>query len=304
MSLTDWNVTQPLDHSLIASIPGYLRDIQSSAKIILSKEHVQPSTSQAGGQHLKGSTRVYLESSTPTTDPEGNSLDTSATSDNGRVAVLTGSSNIIKVFANTSAGVSTSWQHAAVGRVYLADTMNANSKHIVGLPTATQSGSPLHVGQLDTTYFAGISTGTIQPKFFAGTTTYIAASGQDGVVCNYAKDSAKLNGLSPDASLGAMTTVDSQGNALAYTNIYLASCDGIVTWNDLVGNGDNVWAVVGSNPPATVVARFHNSSVSNQYDSRSFHVAKGEYFRIVADGPVDKIYWRPLVQTGGAPVKQ
>lgn len=178
MSLTDWNVTQPLDHSLIASIPGYLRDIQSSAKIILSKEHVQPSTSQAGGQHLKGSTRVYLESSTPTTDPEGNNLDTSATSDNGRVAVLTGSSNIIKVFANTSAGVSTSWQHAAVGRVYLADTMNANSKHVVGLPTATQSGSPLHVGQLDTTYFAGISTGAIQPKLgLASISTGLATSG-------------------------------------------------------------------------------------------------------------------------------
>src|SRR5512146_2695762 len=162
--MADWDVTLPIDHTKISAVPGAIRDVTSSAKHVLEKEHVSPSTSNAGGQHLKGSVRVYLDSAAPTNDPEGNSLDTSATSDDGRLAVLTGASNALQVYKSQTTGVSTGWQNVACRRVYLADTMNANSVHIVGLPTATQSGSPVHVGQFDTTYFQGITTGALQPK--------------------------------------------------------------------------------------------------------------------------------------------
>jgi len=191
MSENDWNVSNPINHTLIGSLPEKIRDVKSSTKIILSKEHVQPSTDNAGGQHLKGSLRVYLESSTPATDPEGNDLATTDTSDVGRICVLTGSSNLLKVFVNTSAGISTGWEHLAAGRVYLAETQNANSKPIVNLPAATQSGSPIHAGQLDTGYFKGISTGVLQTKFVS---TYIAASGQDGIVVKKARDTVVAGG--------------------------------------------------------------------------------------------------------------
>lgn len=182
MANDDWDVTKPVNHTLFGDGPSAIRDVVSSTKIIIAKEHVMPSTDNAGGQHVKGSSRVYLDTTVPTTDPEGNSLDTSATSDNGRIAVLTGSSNIMKVYANTSAGVTTGFQHIAAGRVYLADTMNANSLPIIGLPLGTVSGNPIHVGQFDTTYFELITPATsaaLQPKLKINSlSTGLATSGQ------------------------------------------------------------------------------------------------------------------------------
>lgn len=149
----DWDVSKPIDHTLVGSVPGEIRDVLSSAKQVLSKEHVAPSTSSSGGQHVKGAARIYLNSAATGVDPEGNALATSDTSDNGRLQCLTGASNALQVYVGTSAGVSTGFQNIACRRVYLADTMNANSKPIVGLPVGTVSGNPIHVGQINTTYF-------------------------------------------------------------------------------------------------------------------------------------------------------
>jgi hypothetical protein len=196
MTWNNWNVASPIDHTQMKDWPAYTRDIASSIKQIISKEHAIPGTSNAGGQHLKGSARVYLDSTAPTTDPEGNNLQTSVTdtSDNGRISVLTGASNTLKVYVGTSEGVSTGWQPVQVERVKLAETMDANNcaianvSSVQGLSTATQSGYALHVGQVDTGYFSGISTGLIAPKLFAGTSTYLAASGQDGIVVASVRD--------------------------------------------------------------------------------------------------------------------
>jgi len=155
MAENDWDVTKPIDHTKIGDVPQKIRDVKSSAKIIIAKEHVTPSTDNAGGQHLKGSARVYLQSGLPTTDPEANNLDTSATSDDGRIAVNTAASNELRVFVATAAGVSTSWQHVRVGRVKADEDINANSHNIVNLASGTLAGQAIHVGQIDTTPLTG-----------------------------------------------------------------------------------------------------------------------------------------------------
>lgn len=177
----DWNVTVPVDHTLVGSVSGEIRDVTSATKIVFSKEHVPPSTSSAGGQHIKGAARIYLDSVATSVDPEGNALATSDTSDNGRVQCLTGASNALQVYVGTSAGVSTGWQNVACKRVYLADTMNANSLPIIGLPIGTVTGNPIHVGQIDTTYntlYQPATSALLRPKLVS---TYLAASGQDGI---------------------------------------------------------------------------------------------------------------------------
>lgn len=143
MALDDWDVTKPIDHLKISSIPSTIRDVKSSTKVIIAKEHIQPSTNNSGGQHVKGSARVFLQSDTPVLDPEGNSLDTSGTSDNGRLAVLTGDNNALKVFIG---GASANWQDVAVRRVLLS--------------AGTQSDQPILAGQLDTSIFSIETTST------------------------------------------------------------------------------------------------------------------------------------------------
>lgn len=197
MSWNNWNVALPADHTQIKSLPEAIRDAESSTKIIISKEHVPPTTSQAGGQHLKGSCRVYLDSTLPSTDPEGNGLATSDTSDSGRIAIVTGSSNCLKVYIATSAGISTGFQTVLCERVKLAETMYGNSKVIEGIATGTQSGQAIHVGQLDTGYFAGISTGTIQSKLQIKTlSTGLATSGNALLVSPYYSPGTYANGES------------------------------------------------------------------------------------------------------------
>ncbi|KKK83642.1 hypothetical protein LCGC14_2791310, partial [marine sediment metagenome] len=93
MANNDWDITKPIDHTKIGDVPSAIRDVTSSAGIIIAKEHETPGTDNAGGQHLMGAVRVSLQSGTPTLDPEGNSLDTTATTDNGRLSVDTGASN-------------------------------------------------------------------------------------------------------------------------------------------------------------------------------------------------------------------
>ncbi len=54
MAGQDWDVAVPIDHSKIADRPGHTRDLKSSAKTVLQKEHVALGASNSGGQHLKG----------------------------------------------------------------------------------------------------------------------------------------------------------------------------------------------------------------------------------------------------------
>jgi hypothetical protein len=175
----DWDVSKPINHTKIGDLPQEIRDVKSSTKHVILKEHVTPGTDNAGGQHLLGSTRVYLESTEPVVDPEGNSLATADTTDDGRIAVLTGSVNLLKVYVATAAGPTTGWEDVTVGKVAAAADLDANGNNVINVATGTQSGQAIHVGQMDTAYFQGISTGLIQSRLIS---TYLAASGQDGIV--------------------------------------------------------------------------------------------------------------------------
>jgi len=93
---------------------------------------------------------------------------------------------------------------------------------------------------------------------------------------------------------GALQTTDSDGDAFVKNVVYLAGSDGTVTWYDQVSSGDLVEGLVGTvNPPTTIVAYFYNSSIGTRSDARSFEVAKGEYWKLVASGGVTSVYWRP-----------
>ena len=155
MANNDWDITKPIDHTKIGDVPSAIRDVTSSAGIIIAKEHETPGTDNAGGQHLMGAVRVSLQSGTPTLDPEGNSLDTTATTDNGRLSVDTGASNELTVFVATSAGVSTSWNNVRVARVKADEDLDANAFSVKNLASGTQAGEAIHIGQVDTTPSTG-----------------------------------------------------------------------------------------------------------------------------------------------------
>ena len=96
-------------------------------------------------------------------------------------------------------------------------------------------------------------------------------------------------------AFGALQILDSDGALLADAVIYLAGSDGVVTWDDDVGSGNIIYGEVGTtNPPTTRVAYFFNQSLNTRWDSRSFEVAAGEYWKITQNGvSASKIYWRP-----------
>ncbi len=138
MAGQDWNVTaEPDDHLKISLIPEKIRDLKSSTKTIIQKEHVALGTDNSGGQHLKGATRVYLGDAVPTTDPESNNLDTAATSDDGRLAIVTAAAtgvyNTLKVYMATAAGISTGWEGIRVAEAGTSSRVRlANAVSIAG----------------------------------------------------------------------------------------------------------------------------------------------------------------------------
>ncbi len=141
----DWDVTKPVDHLKISLIPEEFREAKSSTKTILQKEHVALGASNLGGQHLKGAARVYMGDAVPTTDPEGDNLDTAATSDDGRIAIVTAAAtdaeNLLKVYIGTAAGISTGWEGIKVAeagtshRVRLANAVSVRGYRATGVST-------------------------------------------------------------------------------------------------------------------------------------------------------------------------
>lgn len=155
MANDDWDITKPIDHTKIGDVPGAVRDVTSAAKIIIAKEHETPGTDNAGGQHLMGAVRVSLQSGLPALDPEGNSLDTTATTDDGRLSIDTAESNEARVYVATAAGVSTGWQNIRVARVKASEDLDANAYTLKNLASGTQAGEAIQLGQVDTTPLTG-----------------------------------------------------------------------------------------------------------------------------------------------------
>jgi len=272
MSWNGWNVALPADHTQIKSLPEAIRDAESSTKIIISKEHVAPGAAQAGGQHLKGSCRVYLDSVTPSVDPEGNGLVTGSvndTSDNGRIAIVTGSSNCLKVYVGTAAGISTGWQTVLCERVKLAETMYGGGRVISDIATGTVSGQAIHVGQLDTAYFVGISTGTIQSKLQIKTlSTGLATSGTALVVSPYYDPGTYANGESvtlPNGLIMKFGIATTNGSGVATITFGAAFPTAIKNVQVTVKNAAYSYCVNVDDDPAPSVTGFNVIGTGTTY---------------------------------------
>ncbi len=145
MAEQGWDVTKPIDHTKVSVLPEEIRGLRSSIKTVIQKEHVALGAANSGGQHLKGAARVYLDADLPGTDPESNNLDTSATSDDGRIAVVTAAAtdaeNTLKVYVATAAGISTGWEDIRVAeagtshRVRLANAVSIRGYRATGVST-------------------------------------------------------------------------------------------------------------------------------------------------------------------------
>ncbi len=74
---TAWDELAPANSDNVSAADDEIRDLRKGVRIRVDKEHVSLGLSSAGGEHRKGSARVYRSAtaSPPTQDPEGNALD-------------------------------------------------------------------------------------------------------------------------------------------------------------------------------------------------------------------------------------
>ena len=262
----NWDVSKPIDHTLWGDVPAEIRGVKSSAKIIIAKEHVAPTTSQAGGQHLQGSARVYLQSGFASLTPDGTGLSTSLTSDNGRLGVDTSQGNLLKVYVAATTGVSTSWVYVTVGGLAAATDVDAGSRLVKNVASGTQSGQAIHIGQLDTTYtriYEPATSAMLQPNTAAIQQCLVAA-----------------------------TSVDSIGSTIHSGHVYKASGDGELYSVLVVGSAESRWIKCGLNTtPTTVVCQVYNASISDDHTyTISRLVRKDEY--VSMGDTVTTGYWK------------
>ena len=82
---TAWDITVPANSDNLSAGAEDMREFKEQVEARLNKEHVDFGASTAGGEHVAGSAMAYYQSAVPTTDPAGNALDTSSTTDDGRI---------------------------------------------------------------------------------------------------------------------------------------------------------------------------------------------------------------------------
>jgi len=163
MAEQGWDVSKPIDHTKISVLPEEIRGLRSSIKTVIQKEHVALGAANSGGQHLKGAARVYLSNSLPTTDPESSNLDTSATSDDGRIAIATGGgvstgvTNTMKVYIATSAGISTGWKDVRAGYAGTAVRVSLDNDTFVKALTAGAPSTAIDLFKINSTGVLEIS---------------------------------------------------------------------------------------------------------------------------------------------------
>lgn len=302
MANNDWDVTKPIDHSKIGDLPSAIRDVGSSTKVLLTKEHETPGTDNAGGQHRTGSARVYLVSGLPALDPEGNNLETNASGDDGRIAANTAESNELRVYLATSAGISTGWEHVRVGRVKAATEIDANGRGVVNVASGTISGQAVHVGQVDITPLTG-QLKLVEPA--TGAMVAVAVLDpptEDGHISSKKYTDTKTGGA-------AAVTQDSLSDDFLKDHAYQVPTAGFVSVYTVA---DTVTAIAGwidtDDNPVVGGQRVAMSELAGGAGKPflEFFVPNGQYFEVtagVADGNL-RIYWTPLVVGGSAPVDQ
>ena len=80
----EWDISLPVDNTLISDVPGEDRKITSKVKTVIQKEHRALGDSNSGGEHTQGSAMPFFlaTASAPTTNPDGSAF---ATADLGRL---------------------------------------------------------------------------------------------------------------------------------------------------------------------------------------------------------------------------
>lgn len=82
----EWNVSYPLDHTLISDVPGEIRKLKDSVKDQLDREHETPVDGDAtGSEHSSGSAVAYEGAGTPTNRPDGATALANNAIDRGRI---------------------------------------------------------------------------------------------------------------------------------------------------------------------------------------------------------------------------
>src|SRR4051812_21871905 len=80
---TGWSEGDPANDALVSEYPVETRDLRKGLRLRLKKEHTEPATSTAGGEHKAGSAVTFIGAVAPTLRPDGvTALDTS---DQGRL---------------------------------------------------------------------------------------------------------------------------------------------------------------------------------------------------------------------------
>jgi len=154
---TDWNEDGPDNDEYVRRVPQEIRVLRGAVRTALEREHFTIENSDSlhahALDHKQGSARVYLQSGYPSVQPDGStnlSIDPASAYDKGRLAVDTAQSNLLKVYVDTSAGISSGWQRVMIGGFKLVESGLCGGHPLVDIASGTQSGQAIHVGQIDT----------------------------------------------------------------------------------------------------------------------------------------------------------
>lgn len=301
MPNNNWDITKPIDHLKIGDVPASIRDVTSSSKLVIAKEHETPGTDNAGGQHVRGSARVYLSDAVAVTDPEGNGLDTTSTTDDGRIHVNTSASNELRVYVATAAGITTGWEHIRVGRVKASTEIDANSRGVVNVASGTQTGQVIHVGQIDTTALTG------QLRILVpATTANVGVSVLDPPTADEHIASKKYVDAVPDAEGTAPTRNDSDTNAMLVAHAYQAQTAGVVTAFSTADSAAKIQAYIDNTDDPAGAGTEMSASQTNAAGSVpcvTMFVPKDMYFEITCSAACT-IAWTSIVTGGAAPIDQ
>jgi len=299
-SNTSWNEAGPEDSEFIRRIPEEIRVLRSAVRTGIEKEHTTvegtSSIETFAFLHRKGSARVYLQSGWPSSKPDDTVLSTTPATDvydDGRLAIDTAQSNLLRVYIATSAGVSTGLKRIMVEAFKLAETGLANGHVIGGIGTGTQSGEAIHVGQLNTGHFEGISTGLIEVKISTGLATAHATGIRVQDFTEYAP-----------SIFGAWEEQDDTPANLVKDTTYKATSDGVIVAKSATGSAAWGWIKGYSDSNVTLVNTVDASVLRALVGSGFFSyggtcilfVRKDHYWRITDDGQanVDTIFWLPF----------
>ncbi len=280
MAEQGWDVTKPIDHTKVSVLPEETRGLRSSIKTVIQKEHVALGSANSGGQHLKGAARVYLGDAVPTTDPESNNLDTSATSDDGRIAVVTAAAtdaeNTLKVYIATAAGISTGWEDIRVAE--------AGTSHRVRLANAVSIRGYRATGVSTTISLIKVNASDL-PEIGSGAAAIVMTSAlptASGQVANKDIVDTKEDTLVTQvtaSTFGPRTFDDTEASTLVKATIYKAQCDGFLTVSQLTdANSYRIHIEQADTSPDVTIG--YAIARSNVAATSTFVVRKDDYIQV------------------------